>query len=322
MIKWLCVIMGLEPEKIDTKSNYIYPFCLSIILTLLLSIIGFFYAIYNTTESLFLGILLSIFFSLLIINIYRLVFSISEGELNKYDKFIDISRFILKRGFLIVLLGLFVSKSVEVYLFKNQLDYFVDNYKKELKSDFNYTIEIGQKNDVEIINSDFKNKIADDILFDRSSIEKNKLYEIQRDSLLSEIQSIADSRNLIIDSKINDSSFFITKIRLLSNNIPISWLITIIIILIFLSPFYFFLTTPLFTFYDLKCSNLSKSIINDEYVSFKNKYSSLILKKTGKKINFQENYIDPPFNKIKKKSSFKTLNKGSIIEWLKKFETI
>ena len=188
MVRWLCYLVGVDFAQIKSGNNILLAFAGLIIFVLSLASFGFYYAIYNTTESLVLGIIVAIFFTLLILNVYRLVFSISEGELTKYDKFSEI------------------------------------NVKK---------------------------------------------YALERDRKLIEIQKKVDLENSVIQQKINASNFFITKIKLLFTHIPESWLLTLMIISIFLSPFYVFLLTPLFTEYDTACANASRQIIIDEYNSFK-----------------------------------------------------
>ena len=88
---------------------------------------------------------------------------------------------------------------------------------------------------------------------------------------------------------------------------------------IFLVPIYMILLTPIFREYDLKCDELSKKIIVDEYMFFLEKYKNLMLGSTGKKIVFEEKFEDPPFNKIKIKSKIKTLKKGSLLKWIENF---
>ena len=89
--------------------------------------------------------------------------------------------------------------------------------------------------------------------------------------------------------------------------------------LIFLVPIYMILLTPIFKEYDLKCDEVSKKIIVDEYMFFLEKYQNLMLDLTGKKIVFEEKFEAPPFNKIKIKSNIKTLKKGSLLKWIENF---
>ena len=319
MISWLCYLVGVDYSKIKSGKNILLFFSLVIVFTLCLAAFGFYFAIYNTTESVFLGILLGLFFSLFILNIYRLVFSISEGELNKYDKFWDVTKFVLKRGFILIALSLFISNSLEVYIYKHQLDFHLLNYKKDLKKDFNKTVELGLLKEKMQIFEEYNRKVSDDKLFDRFSELKRDNYINEKETKLIALQQKIDLKNRMIEKKISESNFFITKIKLLYKHVPESLFVTLIIISIFLSPFYVFLLTPLFTKYDTECANYSRQIITDEYNYFKELYSKLMVESTGSKLEFDEKYEDPPFNKIKIKPSYKILKKGSLLKWIELF---
>lgn len=319
MVRWLCYLVGVDFAQIKSGNNILLAFAGLILFVLSLAAFGFYYAIYNTTESLILGIIVAAFFTLLILNIYRLVFSISEGELTKYDKFWDVSKFVLKRGFILIALSLFISKSLEVYIFKDQLKFHVNNYKNGLKRDFNRTLEIGLLKDRQSIDEEYERRIYDDKLFDKFLAENVKKYALERDRKLIEIQKKVDLENSVIQQKINASNFFITKIKLLFTHIPESWLLTLIIISIFLSPFYVFLLTPLFTEYDTACASASRQIIIDEYNSFKEMYPIFMMKSMGHELNFEEKWEDPPFNTIKIGLPYRVLKKGSLLKWIEMF---
>lgn len=319
MISWLCYLVGVDYSKIKSGKNILLFFSLVIVFTLCLAAFGFYFAIYNTTESVFLGLLLGLFFSLFILNIYRLVFSISEGELNKYDKFWDVTIFVLKRGFILIALSLFISNSLEVYIFKDQLNFHLLKYKQDLKKDFNNTVELGLLRERMTVIEEFNRKVSDDKLFDRFSEEKRNDYITDKENKLTALQDKVDLKNRIIEKKILESNFFITKIKLLYKHVPESLFVTLLIIAIFLSPFYVFLLTPMFTIYDTECANASRQIITEEYNYFKELYAELMLRSTGTEIEFVENHEDPPFNTTLIKPSHRILKKGSLLKWIESF---
>lgn len=319
MLKNLCQFIGIDHSHIRTDNDNLYYLFGSVVLVVILTFFGFSYSIYSTIESIFLSVIIATFFCLLIHNIYRLIFSISEGELDKYDNNWDITKFILKRGFILIALALFISKSIEVNIFNQRLKFYLSEFKQDLKRDFNSTLELTQADFRSYVEDDYKMKIYEDKLFDRFSAEKVKQYAIVRSEKLKKLQNQNYYKNTEIDHKISKSNFFITRIKLLSKYIPESWIITVIIILIFLSPLYIFLSSQLFTEYDASCSIVNRKIILDEYKHFKKTYTEIMFRSTGKKINVIENYEDPPFNQIKIKSSYQTLKKGSLLEWISKF---
>jgi len=317
MIKWLVYLVGLEYNFIQANRRLLNVFCSLIILALCLTFFGFWYAISNTTQNIFLSLVVSIFFGIFLINIYRLVFSISEGELNKYDSFSNVILFVLKRGILIIALAIFISKSLEVYVFKSALEpYFVD-YKKEFKQDFNRTLELINNQERNFIEEEYNIKIYDDKLFDRYSKSQEELYQEEKALSLDNIEKRIENKNQIIDAKIQESNFFVSKIRLISIKLPATWLFTLLVVSIFLSPILFYLLSPVFESYDDKTSQVNSQIITEEYATFKRVYQRIMYESTGKKIEFVENFIDPPFNQIRIKSDIKNLTNGTLVKWIK-----
>ncbi len=252
-----------------------------------------------------------------LINIYRLVFSISEGELNKYDSVLNVILFVLKRGLLIIALSVFISKSLEVYVFKSALEPYFDNYKKEFKQDFNRTLDLISNKERIAIEEEFYRKIYDDKLFDRYSIDQEEIYREEKELSLAKIEEQIDKKNQIVNTKIQESNFFVTKIRLISEKLPKAWLFTLLVVSLFLSPIIFYLLSPVFKSYDDKISQINTQLIAEEYANFKIYYERLMLQSTGKKIELVENFIDPPFNQIRIKSDVKSLKNGTLVKWIK-----
>tara|TARA_Y100000741_G_scaffold307438_1_gene250242 strand:- start:1377 stop:2339 length:963 start_codon:yes stop_codon:yes gene_type:complete len=319
MIRFFCYGIGIDFSMIKGHEKLLRLFIFLLITILFFTLIGFFYAIYNSTESLLLAIPLSIFFTLIVFNIYRLVFSSSEGELSKDYNFKDVSLFVMKKAIVLILLSFVVSKSIGVYVFDNDVDFYLNKYKNSLKVDFNKSLELSQAREINSIIDDFETKVSDDILFERFSEISVNNYTKERDLKLAEIEKSIELKNKVFQKKLDSSTFFLTRIRLLSSKIPQSWLLTIFLMATFLVPIYMILLTPIFKEYDFKCDEVSKKIIVDEYMFFLEKYKNLMLDSTGKKIVFEEKFEDPPFNKIKIKSKIKTLKKGSLLKWIENF---
>lgn len=317
MTKWLIYLVGLDYAFVRADRRLLNIFCGLIILTVSLTFFGFWYAILNTTQNVFLSLIISIFFGFFLINIYRLVFSISEGELNKYDSGFNMILFVLKRGLLIIALSVFISKSLEVYVFKSALEPYFDNYKKEFKQDFNRTLDLISNKERIAIEEEFYRKIYDDKLFNKYSIDQEEIYREEKELSLAKIEEQIDKKNQIVNTKIQESNFFVTKIRLISEKLPEAWLFTLLVVSLFLSPIIFYLLSPVFKSYDDKISQVNSQLIAEEYANFKMHYERLMHESTGKKIEFVENFIDPPFNQIRIKSDVKGLKNGTLVKWIK-----
>ncbi len=246
MIRFFCYGIGIDFSMIKGHEKLLRLFIFLLIIILVVTLFGFFYAIYNSTESLFLAAPLSIFFTLIVFNIYRLVFSSSEGELSKDYNFKDVSLFVMKKGIVLILLSFFVSNSIGVYVFDNDVDFYLNKYKNSLKDDFNKSLELSQAREINSITDEFRTKVSDDILFDRYSELNVNNYIKERDLKLTEIERSIDFKNKVFQKKIDSSTFFLTRIRLLSSKIPESWLLTIFLVAAFLLPIYMILLNSVF----------------------------------------------------------------------------
>ena len=318
MKDFLINIFGLD-DFFDLKINRITLsyFVISLIAILLISFFSLFYAFYMMTQSIFLSAILSFFLTAFILNIYRLIFSISNGGtlvLKEYSSFIK--EFFIK-SFIIMILSIFISKTIEVALFESPISSHLNEYKKSLLNNYDKLQRVSYDQQIIDLEYEFEEKLAFDKIIgvdNSSELEKKLKQEI------SSIEILAENKLKTVKQKILDSNFFITKIKILSYRLPLSWIFTFLILLLFLFPIYIFMTDPVFKSYNSKIEKLNFKIIQSDYKLFKSKYSQLLFEKLNEKIEFEEYFEDPPFNKTKKTSEFKILKKGSLLTWLQNYD--
>ena len=302
MVESFCYKIGIDYSMVTGHRKLLKAFVFCLIFVFVLTFVGFFYALTNSTESFILSLFISVFFTLIVFNIYK-----------------DVSFFILKRGLILILLSIAVAKSLGVLVFEKNIKYYLNNHKLSLIEDFNRTLELNRLKERQSIENEFQNKIRDDILFNRVSETRTSIFLDEKEKKLIAIEEDIVLKNKIFKVKIDNTNFFITKVRLLSTEIPSSWFFTILIVSIFLLPIYMILVTPIFKDYDLNCENISKKIILDEYEIFKKNYVALITS-VNNDFEYHEKFTDPPFNTIKIKSKIKILKKGSLLKWIQKFD--
>ena len=319
MIKSFCYSIGIDYSMVIGHRQLLKAFAFCLIFIFLLTFLGFFYALTDSSESFILSLPISLFLTLIVYNIYRLVFSSSDGELNKSHKFRDVSIFIIKRGLILIILSIAVAKSLGVFVFEKNINFYLNKHKLSLIEDYNRTLELSKLKEKQSVENEFENKVRDDILFDRVSDIRTKDFLEEKEKKLSLIEEDIILKNKLFKDKIDNTNFFITKVSILSTEIPFSWFFTILIVSIFLLPIYMILVTPIFKEYDLNCEKICKRIIFDEYEIFKKNYVKL-LKSVNNDFEFDEKFNDPPFNKIKIKTKIKTLKKGSLLKWIQKFD--
>ena len=322
MIKIISIIIGfdfqlLKKSKGKKNESVIYLSFFSLLLIFSLSFFSLYHAFMMTIEDVFLSVLLSIFLILFLLNTYRLIFSISEGEFNNTNNNIfKIVSFLLKRSIVLIVLSIFISKSLETIVFQKNLNIHIRSYKAKLMNDYDRLQYLSSNDQIKNAQNDYEEKVAFDKIIEKDRLE---IHKQELNKTLLEIEDKLNKNHLIVKKTISESNFFITKIKILSSKIPFSWLFTLLMIVLFISPIYIFLTHPLFIYYDTFSNELNKNIISKEYSLFKNKYNELASQTIGEFHQYHENYQDPPFNTLKIKSSLKILKKGSLLNWFQNY---
>lgn len=318
-MRTLVKFFGIDPEHIELELNKLIWFSVLISLSITLGGYGFYYAMYETTGSIVIGVVIGLFFGLLILNLYRLFFSIISTRYRPKSNFVQIAISVVKRGFILIILAAFVSKSLETQILSRSLDRLLSNWKYELVENYKNTLDANIDSERQEVLADFRRKLSDDRLFDRDPELNRKEYQVERDALLQNIEASVEIRIHSIENEIRHSSFFITRLRFLVERLPASWLITALTVVLFLYPVYIFLFDPLFVEYARSSEAHNRDKVISEHTSFVEEYNKLFDKFGEKTILWEELYVDPPFNSLKKPREYEVLNKGSLVNWIEKF---
>jgi len=274
---------------------------------------------FETTGSIVIGVVIGLFFGLLIVNLYRLFFSIISTRYRPKSNFVQIAISIIKRAYILIILAAFVSKSLETQILSRSLNKHLSNWKYELVENYKNTLDANIDSERQEVLADFRRKLSDDQLFDRDSEVNRKEYEAERDALLQDIEASIEIRIHSIENEIRRSNFFITRIRFLAEGMPASWFITALMVVLFVYPVYLFLFDPLFIEYARSSEAHNRDKVISEHTSFVVEYNKLFDKFGEKTILWEELYVDPPFNSLKKPREYEVLNKGSLVKWIEKF---
>tara|TARA_B110000208_G_C11724461_1_gene413992 strand:+ start:51 stop:1022 length:972 start_codon:yes stop_codon:yes gene_type:complete len=318
-VKSIIRFFGIDPEQLVVQTERLWLFVMTIVLSLALSFYGFYYAMFETTGIFGMSLAIGLFFSLLVLNLYRLFFSLISIKYRPSPSFMVMAIYVVKRGYILVIIAAFVSKTVETQLLAPALNSHISNWKSELLSNYQNTLDINTESEKEQAFAEYSNSIEDDILFDRDSESSKEKYKIVRDNKLQQINKKLTIRNRAMTAQISNSSFFITKLRFLSERLLGSWLITICIVVLFLYPVYMYLFDPMFLDYARSCDDLHNKRIISEHKSFVDKYNVIIKGSTKKDLRWEDQYVDPPFNTIMKPRGYEILKNGSFVSWLDKF---
>lgn len=318
-MRTLVKFFGIDPEHIKLESNKLIWFSVVISLSIILGGYGFYYAMFETTGSIVIGVVIGLFFGLLIVNLYRLFFSIISTRYRPKSNFVQIAISIIKRAYILIILAAFVSKSLETQILSRSLNKHLSNWKYELVENYKNTLDANIDSERQEVLADFRRKLSDDQLFDRDSEVNRKEYEAERDALLQDIEASIEIRIHTIENEIRRSNFFITRIRFLAEGMPASWFITALMVVLFVYPVYLFLFDPLFIEYARSSEAHNRDKVISEHTSFVVEYNKLFDKFGEKTILWEELYVDPPFNSLKKPREYEVLNKGSLVKWIEKF---
>ena len=321
MIKqFLIYICGFDPiilEK-DTIANLTFiKFAFGFTLVIVLSFFSTFIVFVNTIENLLASIILAAFFSLLIVNLYRLIIVTSSPNNLKLNKnnFRDMIGHYIVKAVLLLMIFLIISEPVETFIFKDSVNSYVEDYKGELIYNFENQLKLSSEKAIEKLTYDNENQI--------------KFREINNLEIDSEVQKLFEDKiNLILqndqdrifdfEEKIINSNFFFKQISIVNSKVPASYLLSILILLFVLYPVYLIMYDENFKSYFELEEESNNYIIQNNWNKYSVKQEELFFETTGKKLIRQNLYLDPPFNRLKTPDNTKYLKKGTLVKWFNK----
>lgn len=321
MIKqFLIFVCGFDPAILqqDHIADLIFKrFAFGFMLVIVLSFFSTFLVFINTIENLLGSIILAAFFSLLIVNLYRLIIvTSSPNNLKlKNNNFRDMIGHYIVKAILLLMIFFIISEPLETFVFKDNISGHLNDYKDELVDNFEDQLKSISIENIEKLT--YENELT--IKFR----EKNNLkIDSMSQKLLNEkiIFILQKDQKQIFDleQKITKANFFFKQISIVNSKVPQSYLFSILILLITLYPVYLIMYDENFKNYFVSEEDSNNYIVQNNWEKYSVKQEELFFHKTGKKLIRQNLYQDPPFNKIKTLDKTKYLKKGSLIKWFNK----
>ena len=320
MIKYFLInICGFDPVilKNDEIADLTFNrFAYSFLMIILLSILANFIVFYNTIENIFYSIIIALFFSLIITNLYRLIIvTSSPNNLKITLKNIKnhFGHYIIK---VVLLLMIFfvISKPIETFIFKNKISKNLDDYKINSIDNYRYSLEKQSNREIEGLIDNYEINKSYKILSE-SVIDSSAL--IQLELKIKNIEEINESKILDFQDKMDDSNLFFQQIKILTNDVPESYLISLLIISLVFYPLYLILYNENFMKYFKIEEKYNHNIISSDYTQFNTLEKELFYNSTGFKLEREAKYSDPPFNKKRIQDKNKYFKKGALVEWFK-----
>ena len=313
LLKTLCGFDFYILSNIKRRDFLLY--LVLFILIAVLSFISVFKAALEISENNYVSIIIAVFFSLFILNLYRLILSsLNRNDVN-YESGTNLQKLTphLIKFISLFILAMMIAYPLEIMVFENQINSNLRTYKSELVKDYSRTLENIQSKNIEEMTTAYESEKEFLILINEPENIRD-VKELEEKIVLIEKQIDIDVKNY--RKVINKSSFFAQKINILNKKISLSFLLTILTIALFYSPLLLLLLNNEFNEYFYLKNKINRRIVENKYSEFIELRDQLFIKSTGKKIKISTKFSDPPFNLIPVASNIKNLKKGSLIEWL------
>jgi len=296
--KFFCTLSGDDFNIITKCETRLQLRFLGIGITVGLIFVLCFVSSYFTFTKLFkttiIGIPMSILFAAMITNIYLLLlytlskrsFPCSSSDLaNKFS--------IVLRIIFICLIATIVSKPIEQLIFNDIVVQEIAIYKQQKLNLYVKSTTAFFNGEIQEIKKIIHNQKVLNYSFNKTYISHyQKLIQAK---IAKKVELVNSMHKLV-----NNSNYYIQGIKILNTKYPYSWLITMMTIILFLTPAILkYRLGESSTFYDTK-RNIENRLVMEEYSEFKENYSKLLSKWSIKPLHFRECYIDPPLNTIRK----------------------
>ena len=275
MIQFLHLLLGFDKkilQKNEGGSTSLSILLFSYLIILIFSIYGCYYAGYLLLDNIFLAILLSVFLTYILHNMYRLIIATSyEGKnLERKREVLKYSSF---KGFLVVILSIFISSSLCVNFFDSEIEVKLEKYKSNLVLNYENMLNRIYFSQINDLNKSYLDEKEFNLLLDKKNNISDSLALKEK---INEIEQLKKNKIETLKSSIVVSNFFIRKIIIISKH-PKFWFLSICLVLFYLFPLYIFTRFKYFINYQELIEENNKKLILEEYNSFKNIYVNLPL---------------------------------------------
>lgn len=243
--------------------------------------------------------ILALIWTTIIFTIYKLNLSTFSADRPTYNAGYIIS--LLVRLIFMALIGLTLIKPLEAMIFSDLMNDQLTRVSQEKMvrsidvSNRYFSVEIG-KLDREL------SSLKQQLTAGRISIQAESMavLEKKRDHLTSERSAIRKETELLFQP----SELFFLGLLELNKHHPWLWLLSLLLLVFFLSPLLLKFTISPQSIYTRDKLSVQKKMILEEYEGFKISYPELFERIQTVQIVWEENYEDAPFNKIKKRRNY------------------
>ena len=244
---------------------------------------------------LFVELLLSAFFSVLFCLIYVfLLNTFSKQSIATRRKLFSLAN-VCRFGFVFIM-AYMLSKPLEISIYKNYVDQKTIAYKGKLIESYSARMDSMMLQDKELLNA-HKNRLVVQQQTYPTKMLSQEIFLIDR-KLLS-IQTQKEDFLSIVKDKMDASSFFVYKVRCVAAY-PGGWVVCFAVLVLFLLPGYLVYSISEDDAYYKAKKAYEDDIIKNDYKWFLHSYNKIFNEQYQKDIHYYNNFVDAPFNKIRK----------------------
>lgn len=256
-----------------------------------------FLAFTSLLQDLWMGIIIGLFFAWMITNIYLfLLYTLSKTGFpyipNKTARFVSVSI----RLIFIVFISIIVSKPIESLFFSKYLIQDIQSFKQERIKQ--YTQSTNEYLSKEIT-------------------EYKKLLTGSNDEFYLKLIEEREKKKLTLTTSmeklVRKSNYYIQGIIILNRKYPLSWFITVFVLILFTVP----TCLKIFIhkdsiFYKTKY-HAESHLVKYQYELFKEKYNEIFNGKYDLDLHYDEYYSDAPFNTKRRNNNRKLLKENDLL---------
>lgn len=259
-------------------------------------------------HSLIFGVVIGLFFAFLISVLYLLLLQTLTPNLLPSAKSVGVNFSRAIRFGSVIFIAIFIAKPLELEFYNDELVKIEASLKSELQTKLSAGIIKSFATEREFLTTQLSNiYIPDEV----------KIKYINRLNGLKEAQEYDLERARLLVSK---SGFFSQKLLKLNQQEKSVWLLTILIVILFLFPIILKIYIPKNSIYLQDKRINDRKIVEDHYEYFKKMYAELFKHNHGRLIKYKEAYSDAPYNLLAKATKTKASNQKDLLKLIYKDE--
>ena len=273
-----------------------YVAALSLILIMLLSVASIVYAMEMLIHQPIIEGILTILLVSLFACIY--IFLLNTFSKDAKSKGSNLSSANCIRFFFLAFMAFLISRPLATYFLDQQLNDNIIAYKQKLIERHNIKLNDFYRNELydlsrkqETLNLQLAHFPSHSIAEELSETTE-KISGLQADKV--QLENSAQVR-------IQNANFFLVRLRHSFNHI-LSWVITVIVLLLFLAPAYLIFSIDAHDVYYEQKKNRDNAIVSSRFQEFAESYKKIFAEQWALDVTYYTVFEDAPFNQVRKKA--------------------